>query len=104
MKQGAPVEFVLADPISTRLATEFHVVKWSKTPATTQLLALWLATKGQKEIDKQGGRGFPWARGTRLYPLAQGKTIAVCDADCSAKIAEEYGRVHGELLNLPGVR
>ena len=103
IEKGAPLKFVFPDPFPIDMGTQIHVVKWSKTPATTQLYVLWLASKGQPQVDKQGYRGFPWNEKSTKYALAKGKYVAVCDAKCTNK-EDEYINLHATILNLPGVR
>lgn len=45
--RGAPLQFAFPDPFPLELGTQIYVLKWSATPATTQLFALWLVSKGQ---------------------------------------------------------
>ena len=44
--QGAPLKFAFPDPIPLEIGSRLFVMKWSQTPATTQLFALWLASGG----------------------------------------------------------
>jgi iron(III) transport system substrate-binding protein len=99
--QGAPIGFMFPDPYALEFGTQIHVVGWSQTPATTQLLVLWLATKGQPLMEKYAYRGSPSDPGGRKFPLARGKYGAVCDTACIAKTAE-YDREHAKILGLPG--
>lgn len=101
--RGAPVAFVMADPIAMNLSTMLYIVKWAKVPATTQLLSLWLATKGQTLIEKVSHRGFPWDPKSRKYPMAKGKYIALCASVCRAD-GDKYAAEHAKILRLPGVR
>ena len=94
---GAPLGFILPDPFAMEFGTQIHVVKWSTTPATTQLFVLWLATKG----DQPRYREFPWKPGVDIAPLAKGKYMAVCDVECLNK-STEYIKVHAKILGLPG--
>jgi len=100
---GAPLEFFFPDPFPLDFSSDVRVVKWSKTPATAQLLALWLATKAQPLIDKASYRGFPWDPGSRKYPMAKGKYVAICGADCKTKL-HEYAKLHANILKLPGAK
>lgn len=99
--QGAPIEFDFPDPFPLEFGTQIHVVKWSETPATSQLFTLWLGTKAQPLVEKSGYRGMPWDPGTRKYPLAKGKYVAVCDSAC-LRGTEEYQKQHADILKLPG--
>ena len=101
--EGAPLVFLFPDPYTSDIATEMHVLSWSKTPITTQLFALWLATKAQPLIEKLTYRGFPWVPGTKKYSMTKGKTMALCAADCAAK-AEQYDQEHAKIIGLPGAR
>jgi ABC-type Fe3+ transport system substrate-binding protein len=97
IEAGAPLAFVLPDPFAMEFGTQIHVVKWSATPATTQLFVLWLATKG----DQPRYREFPWKPGVDIAPLAKGKYMAVCDVECLNK-STEYIKLHSKILGLPG--
>jgi ABC-type Fe3+ transport system substrate-binding protein len=93
------LKFALADTIPLELGTRLFVGKWSQTPATTQLFALWLATAGQQILDKAAYRGYPNNPLNRNFPQAQGKYIALCNAPCVAR-QEEFDR---EWDNLVGI-
>jgi ABC-type Fe3+ transport system substrate-binding protein len=97
VEEGAPLGFVLPDPFVMEFGVQIHVLKWSTTPATTQLFVLWLATKG----DQPRYREFPWRPGVDIAPLAKGKYMAVCDVECLNK-SSDYIRIHGKILGLPG--
>ena len=99
MDLGAPLTFFFPDPFPMEFGTQIHVVKWSQTPATSQLFVLWLATKGPQPLY----RGFPWKPGVRKAALAKGKYMAVCDVDCLRK-SEEYNQLHARILGLPGAK
>lgn len=99
--QGAPIGFMFPDPYPLEFGTQIHVVSWSQTQATTQLLVVWLATKGQPALEKYAYRGSPTDPAGRKFPLAQGKYGAVCDAACLAKTVE-YDKEHAQILGLPG--
>ena len=101
--KGAPLGFILPDPVPLEFGTQIHVLKWSKTPATTQLLILWMASKGQEVIEQKGYRGMPWSPKSRKFQMAKGKYIAICDADCVNR-SEQYEKEYADILNLPGVR
>lgn len=101
--RGAPLQFTFPDPIPLEIGSRIFVVKWSQVPATTQLFGLWLATGGQDAIEKYAYRGFPWNPKSRKYPLAKGKYIAFCDAECSRKL-DKYNKEFAEILGLPGVK
>lgn len=103
IEEGAPMTFVFPYPFPLEFGTQIFVLKWSKTPATTELFALWLATKGQPYVEKYGYRGFPWDQTSRKYSLVKGKHVAICDVDCLLK-KDQYIFEHAEILNLPGTR
>ena len=101
--RGAPLKFAFPDPIPLDMGTEIYTTKFSKTPATGQLFGLWLATGGQDIVEETAYRGFPWNKTSKKYPLAKGKYVALCDAECVLK-QEFYDKEFGDILNLPGVR
>jgi len=101
--QGAPLKFVFPDPIPLEIGSRLFVMKWSQTPATTQLFALWLASGGQSVLEQFAYRGFPWDPKSRKYPLAKGKYVAVCDAECSHRW-NDYNKEYADILALPGVK
>ena len=101
--EGAPIGFVLPDPIPLELGTQMFVTKWT-LPATTQLFALWAATKAQPVVEKSGYRGFPWDPTSRKYAMAQKKYIAVCGPDCLSLAADKYDQEHARILKLPGAK
>jgi ABC-type Fe3+ transport system substrate-binding protein len=94
--------FALADTVPVELATRLGVPKWSETPATDQLVTLWLATKGQPAIDKAAYRGFPWIPGSSLFEQSKGKYFAVCSVDCFNKY-EDLNKQYADLLGIPYV-
>jgi ABC-type Fe3+ transport system substrate-binding protein len=102
VEEGAPVVFFFPDPFPLDLAVALHVTKWSM-PATTQLFAVWTATKAQPIVEERGYRGFPWIPGTRIHKIAQGKNMVICDLACSHK-SDEYFIEHGKILGLPGLK
>lgn len=97
------VKFGLADTIPLELGTRLYVAKWSATPATTQLFALWLATAGQEVLDKSAYRGYPTNPLNRNYPQAKGKYVAVCSAECTAKIGD-FDKEYGAALKIPSAK
>lgn len=103
IEKGAPIKFVLPDPYPVEFGTQIHVLKWSQTPATSQLFSVWLASKGQEALGKHAFRSFPWNPKTPIYTLAKGKYAAICDVDCINK-SDRYEKEVAEILGLPGVR
>ncbi|MFN4282713.1 MAG: ABC transporter substrate-binding protein [Alphaproteobacteria bacterium] len=97
------LKFRLGEVVPVELATRVGVPKWTEAPATVQLVAVWLATKGQPIIDKAAYRGFPWVEGGSLYEQAKGKHFAICSADCFAKY-EDYNKQFADLLGIPYVK
>lgn len=94
------LRFTLADTIPLEFGSRLWVLAGSETPATLQLFATWVATRGQPILDQAAYRGFPWVPGTRLYEQAQGRYIALCGADCADNF-EEYNREFIEILGFP---
>jgi len=82
------------------LGSRIFVGKWSKTPATTQLWALWISTAGQKILERSAYRGFPWIPESRKHEMAEGKHMAICGAECVGKWGD-YNTEYQELLGLP---
>ena len=101
--KGAPAKFVLPDPYPLEFGTQIHVLKWSQTPATTQLFSIWMASKGQEALAKHAYRAFPWKPKTPIYALAKGKYVAICDVDCLNK-SDQYEKEVADILGLPGIR
>ena len=97
--QGAPVGLVIPDPYPMEFGTQMRIVKWTQTPATMQLFALWLATKGEQPAYRE----FPWKPDSRKYPMVKGKYMAVCEVECLRK-AEFYEKEHARIIGLPGAR
>ncbi len=100
---GAPLKFALPDPFVLEFGTTYHNMKWTTAQATTQLLVLWLASKGQGAVTKYGYRGRPWNPKSKKYSMSKGKYVAICDAECLLRRGE-YQKLHSEILGLPGVR
>jgi ABC-type Fe3+ transport system substrate-binding protein len=73
--------------------------KGSGRPHAAQLLSGWLAgEEGQRLLDKEDYRGFPWIAGTHNAQLAKGKKVLLCDPECAARAGEmaaEYVRALG---------
>jgi ABC-type Fe3+ transport system substrate-binding protein len=101
VKDGAPIGIAFPDPYALDFAQRIHVFKWSKNPATGQLYAMWMATKGQPAVEEFMDRGFPWNPNTGAYALAKGKYAAVCGPACADK-TDQYLEEHARLLGLPG--
>ncbi|HWP56750.1 MAG TPA: ABC transporter substrate-binding protein [Candidatus Acidoferrales bacterium] len=95
--------FAFADPIPLEIGTRLYIPSWSQVPATTQLFAVWLATAGGEFLEKHAYRGFPWDPKSKKYPMAKGKYIALCDAECAEKW-EFYEKEHAELLGIPAAK
>lgn len=101
IREGAPLGIAFPDPYAVDFGQRIHVFKWSKNPATGQLFAAWMATKGQPAVEEYMDRGFPWNPQTSAYKLAKGKYAAICDHNCAAKM-DQYLEEHGQLIQLPG--
>ena len=101
--QGAPLVFFLPDPFAFETGVQIFVTKWS-LPATSQLFAVWTATKAQPIVDEKGYRGFPWIPGTRIHNMSKGKYIAICNPDCLKKSAEVYNAEHNRIIGIPGAK
>jgi iron(III) transport system substrate-binding protein len=101
--EGAPIDFILPDPFPIDLGVQVFITKWS-LPATSQLFAVWTATKAQPIMDAKGYRGFPWIPGTRIHGMAKGKYVAICGPDCLRKVSEVYDPEHARILKLPGAK
>jgi ABC-type Fe3+ transport system substrate-binding protein len=97
------VQFGVPDSVPLELGTRMYVVKWSKMPATTQLFSIWLASAGQEILDKTAYRGFPTNPQNRNYPNAKGKYIAVCGAECTARIGE-FDKEYEAALKIPSAK
>ncbi len=101
---GAPISFTFGEYVHVELGTEMFFVKGAtKAPATGQLFALWLASKGVGPIDEYVYRGWPLDPRTHAYELAKGKYLAICGADCFAK-AQEYSSLLNQILEIPGAK
>jgi ABC-type Fe3+ transport system substrate-binding protein len=101
IEEGAPIAIAFPDPYALDFAQRIHVFKWSASPATGQLYALWMATKGQPAVEQYMRRGFPWNPQASAFPLAKGKYAAVCDSACAAKM-NQYLAEHAKIIQLPG--
>ena len=101
IEDGAPIGIVFPDPYALDFAHRIHVFKWSASPATGQLFALWMATKGQPAVEQHTHRGFPWNPQTSVNRLAKGKYAAVCESACAAKM-DQYLAEHAKIIQLPG--
>jgi hypothetical protein len=95
-----PLEIVYPDPLPLELGILMQLPKGTPTPAASQLLALWLATKGQAGLAELY-RELPWSKFSQKSELAKGKYLAVCDIECTLK-GEELQAEHAKLLGLPG--
>jgi ABC-type Fe3+ transport system substrate-binding protein len=101
IKEGAPLGITFPDPYALDFAQRIHVFKGARSPATGQLYALWMATKGQPAVEEHMDRGFPWNPKTGAFQLAKGKYAAICDPGCAAKM-DQYLEEHAKLVQLPG--
>lgn len=74
--------------------------KGSPRSHAAQLLAGWFAsTEGQRLVDKEDYKGFPWVEGTFNAKLASGKKVLFCDPECATKA----GDMSGEYLRALGL-
>lgn len=73
--------------------------KGSPHSHAAQLLAGWFASEeGQRLLDKEEYKGFPWIKGTFNAKLAQGNKVLFCDPECATRAGEmsaEYIRALG---------
>jgi ABC-type Fe3+ transport system substrate-binding protein len=73
--------------------------KGSPRSHAAQLLAGWLTTvEGQRLMDKEDYKGFPWVQGTFNAKLAAGNKVLFCDPECATKAGDmsaEYLRALG---------
>lgn len=103
-KQGvSTIAFVYPEVIAEELGTRLFVPKWSRTPATVQLFAFWVATEGQEAMGKSAYRGYTWNPKGGKYELAKGKDVALCEAHCALKW-EEWNKEYADLLGIPYVK
>jgi ABC-type Fe3+ transport system substrate-binding protein len=104
MGANPPISFTFGEYVNVELGTEMYFVKGaSKAPATGQLFALWLTSKGVPAMDEFAWLGYPLDPRSQVYERAKGKYLALCGPDCFAK-AEEYNTLFGDTVKLPGVR
>jgi ABC-type Fe3+ transport system substrate-binding protein len=96
------IKFAFPESIPLELATRLYVPKWSKTPATVQLFAVWAVTKGQEYLAQSAYRGFPWNQKAAINSLAKGKTVVICDAACATGW-EDYNKEYAGILGIPYV-
>jgi ABC-type Fe3+ transport system substrate-binding protein len=94
------IAFAFGESIPLEIATRIFITKWTKMPATTELYALWAATKGQEQIGKYAYRGFPWNPLSHSYEASKGKYIALCDAPCGLRF-EEFDKEFEKALKIP---
>jgi iron(III) transport system substrate-binding protein len=80
-------------------ASAAFIRKGSPHPHAAQLLVGWLASEeGQRLLDKEEYKGFPWVKGTFNAKLAEGNKVLFCDPECATKAGEmsmEYVRALG---------
>ena len=99
--EKAPESVKLAVPgeLLIEAGNASFIRKGSPRPHAAQLLGGWLAgEEGQRLLDKEDYRGFPWVEGTHNAQLARGKKVLLCDPECAAKAGEmsaEYVRALG---------
>ena len=94
------IKFTFAESVPLELGTRLYIPKWSRTPATAQLFALWAATAGQSALGKYAYRGFTWNERAHKYEQAKGKNVVLCGADCALKW-EEINQEYQVLLDIP---
>lgn len=76
------------------------VRKGSPHSHAAQLLAGWLTSiEGQRLLDKEDYKGFPWVPGTFNAKLAAGNKVLFCDPECATKA----GEMSGEYLRALGL-
>ena len=97
------VKFTFAESIPLELGTRLYKPKWSRTPATAQLFALWTATEGQEALGKFAYRGFTWNSKAHKYAASQGKYISLCGAECATRWTE-FNKEYPKLLKIPVVK
>lgn len=103
-RQGVKnVKFVFAESVPLELGTRLYTPKWTKTPATAQLFALWAATAGQAALGKFAYRGFTWNDRAHKYAAARGKYVSLCGAEC-AQGWTRFNKEYPELLEIPVVK
>lgn len=94
------LKFTFAESIPLELGTRLYVPKWSRTPATAQLFALWAASAGQGALGQFAYRGFTWNEKAHKFAASQGKYVSICGAECALGW-EDYNREHQEILKIP---
>ena len=97
------VKFTFAESIPLELGTRLYIPKWSRTPATAQLFALWAATEGQEPLGKFAYRGFTWNPKAHKYAASQGKYISLCGAECATGWTK-FNKEYPKLLKIPVVK
>lgn len=103
--KGAPnLKLMVPGELLVELASSQYIRNNSSHPYAAQLLIGWLASsEGQYWFDKTGYRGFPWVPDTANAKWAKGKSVLLCDVECTDHAAE-MAREYTQLLGLPVVR
>jgi ABC-type Fe3+ transport system substrate-binding protein len=96
-----PLTFVLPDPYPVELGVPMHTPKGSPAPATSELFAVYAATKGQEHV-ATSWEELPWyPNGTLAKLLGGGQKASVCNAACLSqgdRAQDEYSKI----LGIPG--
>ena len=100
LKKGADnLKLTVPGELLIESGNSSFIRKGSPRPHAAQLLGGWLAgDEGQRLLDKEDYRGFPWVAGTHNARLAKGKKVLLCDPECATKAGElsaEYVRELG---------
>lgn len=98
-QKGAPIDFLLLDPVPITLAEEY-VAKKAPHPNAGKLLLGWLAREGQKYFDDVTRRGIPLPDfDTVSARMVKGKTLSLFindwvdrEADLQTKALKIMGR------------
>ncbi len=98
-KKGAPVDFVMIDPVPVTLEEE-AIAKGAPHPNAARLLLGWIAKEGQKFYDDATDRGIPLPGfDTGSARMVRGQTLSLFikdwidrEADLQAKALKAMGR------------
>jgi ABC-type Fe3+ transport system substrate-binding protein len=98
--KGTPnIKVAVPGELLMESAEAAFIRKGSPHPHAAQLLAGWFASEeGQRLVDKEDYKGFPWVEGTFNAKLAAGQKVLFCDPECATKAGEmsaEYVRALG---------